>query len=558
MSTFETPFVKIFTSKGELVDRVSRFEYAYSQDGGDKCEFTIETDDVTIADRAEFQEGVVIKVMWGYLGGKQSKSRTVKVDELKPEYAADGVTMNVLCTALMDRTKLNSSRAIHSGDAEAIAQQIAKDHGLVFRGIGKTYDGHDFYQFDNYESMPTPSYQKPDGNFTSARESTSVPAQIIFKIYDALPQANKSDFRLLREIVKQQPGGPYEVTGRDDELIVRKRPLGQKSTRTYEYNKGRGDVISFSPETKHKLTRSEADNIRSTVYNEDSQEHTDMFLGRLNKIDTKLADLNAPTADPIVGQDASAMAEYKKDVQQYRDNIEWSMNRGGLKQLQPLKNAENSTFSADMLNNSKLLQNLISTKKLEKVNLDWSKELSVLRFNTSAPTIALNSGNFTAAVDKTAVVVNAAAILAIRSNNSTDNNVEDAANTASNGQGNADMNMNPGSLHTIGDPEQISGVVITVDGVGKRNGGNYYVKKLKHIIKGNSYYECEFEISRNATNASEADDNNKVPVQATPTQTTNKTPGPTDTTVRTTSKLTPNPGGIPIFVNTDVNLIKPY
>lgn len=70
----------------------------------------------------------------------------------------------------------------------------------------------------------------------------------------------------------------------------------------------------------------------------------------------------------------------------------------------------------------------------------------------------------------------------------------------------------------LGDPSQRAKVVVSVQGVGNKFSGNWYVKKARHVIDG-SGYRVDLSLARNAVGG-------KHPTATTATGKKNEKPGP--------------------------------
>ena len=78
---YGSPFVRVYTSVGEVTENIVDFNYKYSQEEDDTCQITIQTKDNNLPDRPEFQENVILKVTWGYIG--EDKTINVHISNIR-------------------------------------------------------------------------------------------------------------------------------------------------------------------------------------------------------------------------------------------------------------------------------------------------------------------------------------------------------------------------------------------------------------------------------------------------------------------------------------------
>ena len=80
------------------------------------------------------------------------------------------------------------------------------------------------------------------------------------------------------------------------------------------------------------------------------------------------------------------------------------------------------------------------------------------------------------------------------------------------------------TLTIEGNPMHESGRIITMEGVGQKYGGNYYITTIKHTL-GSSFYKTVFTLKKNGTNKSNSDNKEKFSNES-----VNKTNGEDSTT----------------------------
>lgn len=467
---YGSPYLKISTPHGEISEMVSRFVYKYDQKEGDSGQAEIRMIDVTTPDKPEYQENVIWTITWGYIEENEKTTRKLKIQEVKVNYSHDGMSISVLLINLADGLKNGSSKEIHSGQsAYSHIQKVAKKHGLILDFVTKafTYLKMNTGPSDNYvrtgdRNGDIMSY---DGNLAAARDNARAPLVVRHeqtnqvkadasqkvsewanKIMPDLPQSGKSDYKLLLEILHRLPGGPYEAYGRDEKLVVRKRPLAMKPKKTYYYNQEPYTILQFSPETRNRETSNEEGaNISMTHYDEETGEMVEQVHSAKDSNEPPLADQKI--TDPASPENRSTNPPQSKQVD------------GLTLQVRPFTTAHDNIYRAD--------------------------------------------GYMTTAVESTAVntlrpVVEAPSEV---KKETASTNPSEAAAEAKNSQAEDEIKMNPALLRIIGEHDFKSGVVIALMGVAKKFSGKYYVLSCEHQIDVGSGYIVEANLSRNAPNS---------------------------------------------------------
>lgn len=74
-------------------------------------------------------------------------------------------------------------------------------------------------------------------------------------------------------------------------------------------------------------------------------------------------------------------------------------------------------------------------------------------------------------------------------------------NNKSNSLNNNNRKTLTGSLDTIGDPLFTFGIIVTINNVGKKYSGNWYVKGVRHIINTSGDYQCKWDLQKNGSSS---------------------------------------------------------
>lgn len=235
-----TPFAKILYKSSEIPYTLEDFSYTYSDDTPDEAELTLKTSDETIVDHPALQENTEIVVQWGYLAGDMM-SRLVLVQDLSTVFDKSGVTVKIKCN--------DKGILLHQSSSVAVYNTANLAYLMDFKAS----------KF-NLNALI---------EYSSEAELLDILNSL--KLYDSIPQANKTDMELLQEMLHAEHPELIIVT-RDDRIILRKRDLKQTPLRTYTYKESVGRLLSFTPEVKVRETALSSININ--VHNWDDENKT--------------------------------------------------------------------------------------------------------------------------------------------------------------------------------------------------------------------------------------------------------------------------------------------
>ncbi len=451
-------YVRVLTSKGEVSVNVVNFAYKYSQEEDDTCQLAIEASDdlgpdgVNLPDRAEFQEGCLLTVTWGLIGENNEKTRKVVIRNIKVFYGPGKVALELFCTNRASLLRSTSSKTIHNGTVADIAQKVTDNVGI------NTY------------------FVTVDDAGLQTRSTTGTPGTHPLRIYPTLPQADKSDHGIIDFAAQNDPNGPLEVVGRDNDLYIQKRNLNQKPIRSYTYGGPDGELISFVPEIKG-LSRNK---------------------GSLN--------VN------VAGMDPTTKTVFNSD---FNNNNNKEAKLGSLVNI------------PSFLQKSPLLPNLVNAN-LPTTKIDKGTKIQntdTLPANANDPV----SPYFVTVTDAGAPMHNSEGqrtqqkygpVIDYNENiQTTEPTLNDATGVGANLQADKALQQNPAEAEVVGDPNLESGKVITILNVSKKFSGNYYIIACEHVLEGTSYYKVVMKLHKNALGITGVDSPLKTPA---PTDTTNK------------------------------------
>lgn len=538
---FGSPYVKVYSSAGEITSRITDFSYKYSQEEDDVCQLRVEEKDTNLPDRAEFQEGAILTVVWGYIAKEYKKTRRVKISNIKASYTETTVCLDLLCTDLVSDLKKTSSKKVHKGTLNDIAKEVADKNGLKFNGIvdtdqGLAIDGTAFHGYAR------PGFYDQNGNYTIAVDNTAVPRQVHLRIYDQLPQANKSDFRLLKEAAAGDPNGPFEVVGRDGTLSIQKKNLNQKPIAVYTYASGDGLLLSFHPETKNLTRQQSSSNISTDLFNPENKTAYNLNSNSFTNKDPKLGDvtevparfsssgISGSTTGSVSSKQVITGPNKKNQVASYPDKPLKNNKVVNSDKPQSKVNVDTNSlkYQLEQLDNANIKADAnYQLDGADKFNGNYGLDTAygIIHFtdyNTAAPGFYDDHGNYTVAIDKTAVIVPHGEVV-VKKKQPTDNtkslpssehDIEEAFAKGSNLQAEAALQKNPAELIVVGNPLLESGKIVTILNVSKKYSGNYYIEECVHSMNFGQAYKTTMKLTKNALGKTGVDAPDKVKVDS--------------------------------------------
>ena len=473
---FGAPFAKVFNDSREMQVKVKNFTYSHDEEKDDSCTISIEDTDVTLPDKEEFQEGAKLHVIWGYVVDnwdrrhgipyRSSQRRIVYVRNIKATFNRQGVILTLTCYDKLSRARQVTSQKVHKDvTIEDVAKANAEKHGLEY--ISQE-DLEGTFELINTRNL---SILNEDANNETSIDETSHRVLVDFRKYVVLPQGNKSDKDLMDDMAMREPGGPWVVDGRDDKITVRKRNLNQKPIKTYEFGGGNFELLSFTPETKGRAKAASSINIETAGFNAKLKE---VIQSNSNIIS------NANSED-FLGEEADGSvrgSEVEKSTETDVDNIEPEL-------------ADTSGTNPG------------------------GKLFADIPFHTVDPTdlsILDDGGSWTSEVDNTAVKVNVGTSVGADQNTHLDTvgDAEEAQAWGDNARASSALKKNPGTAVCIGDPNVVSGKVITIFNVSKKYSGNYYIISATHNPNHPGGYVMTLKLTRNAVGSIKAKQTGKV------------------------------------------------
>ena len=223
----KAPFFKLELKSNnktfDITKYVKSFVYEDAIEEDSLVKITIDSDYAEqLADDSRFVTGTIINFQYGFIQGKISRIHSTRVTDITHEYAAS-ITMSLTCLDLGNVVKKATSNKIWKGmTSSQIAVEIANDWGL--------------------EADITPTS----------------------KVWDNLPQGNKSDKDFLTYLAQREEDGDFIYYIRNNTLYFGKRKLDKKSEFIYTYGE---DIVRFKPSMKESSAKPESVKAKVNVQN---------------------------------------------------------------------------------------------------------------------------------------------------------------------------------------------------------------------------------------------------------------------------------------------------
>lgn len=533
------PYVKFFFQGKEIQERVESFKYKHSEEDDECCEVNIRRDDRNAPDLPEFQEGAQWSVLWGYIGGNQSRVHKIYLQELKWDFDDQNILLTASFTERAQSLKQRSTSKVYvKTSILEILHDMAKVHGL------------------------TPYVEIP-GQFTKPKQNPytgSHPADT--KDIDT----NNKSWQPKQITIKKEPL-KIEIT--DSVVAIMKsyaeKQVAQKELDTSLFGADSADIRQAqSPASGAQVPIPSQSNQREDIRNLLTSFNTYANIPQANRSDKQLLNelvRRQPDGPFFIDShdDVVILKRRHFDKPSHR-SFYWADTKGELLAFQPeSKNRSKKGTSVavtyqgyDKLgktffktstdaNNESAQNTLAKTQEIptdlngfkifketpnpsnNSSSLAANLELwNAIAFDPSNSRGLLNRGQFDTRHDATNVVKVFPAYIntltgkdvlhddlqrmpAPLTNNvvvtdPTATNPSDALTNAGNNRRGGELKNNPGYIEIIGDPTIEKGQIITILGVSKKYSGNYYIKTVTHDVDGYKSYITRCDIVRQGVN----------------------------------------------------------
>lgn len=492
------PYIKITSEEGKtLQDRITKFDYLYSEEEDDVCELTVESDNPKLADDPAFQEGKSLTVTWGYLDYTPLQStRKIYIFDTRTEYSEDGITLTLVCHEKFAISKMDTARnktANGSTDKNVTKVLFSTDvwenfnvdqlSDLVYRRLSASSQGKDSKydpRLNKNSSSTEASFAKADNSLNPLNSDNNLqyvnpddplspklsynPAEgMLVTLYNG----SNSTYRTLKTWFDKQSGGPYVIDSRDDKVTIRLRNLFDDPVRSYVYKGEDGELLSFTPESKNR-SKSKTSNQIDTV-NWDSSSKSAILQTSSKE---KEAINDSPTmkiwnASPVPvnpfwfqqNQEENNKARVIGPNSKKVGSKDW-------KKPEPKDSGKASKYETDR---GWLIYTDDFVRSVQKTPFGLKEEKT-----TTAPEYVKKQK--TKPKDGPSKTI-------VRASESS----RSSKSFAENRRKNDDLETNPATAKMIGNPLLECGKVINVSNVASKHAGKYYIKECRHTIDNEGY-----------------------------------------------------------------------
>lgn len=217
----KSPFyiVQIAETGEDITAFVDSFSYEGNIEKDDLLKLSLTFKNVFELDEEWLTVGEKLKFFFGYIGGLQTPIKVAKISDVQASYG-DVIKVSIDATDVGMFLKKNSGNTIHNKKTlSGLVKEVADKYSLKF------------------ETVETK------------------------KVYNHIPQAQKSDFDFLSQMAKRE-NLVFRVSS--ETLFLEKRDLLKESIKTYTWGT---DIISFVPKVKHSQQDSSSQKIQSNSVN---------------------------------------------------------------------------------------------------------------------------------------------------------------------------------------------------------------------------------------------------------------------------------------------------
>lgn len=282
----KTPIVTLFNQGNqEIASSLSRvglsvvdFRYKFDDEDDDICTIKLQADNFKPLDSLGISYNSILLVQWGYLEGAVSNKATIVVRDIKTKYGPNVIWVSLECTDFV--TYLKTQRGNDSQELSILQYVQSKcqtsrgyNYKVVIKQFGKvvykqdkvkTRDSQEVSVY-NTDIIDHPNFDPfIDGWKLVTRIVPNTPSNGKFleggstELIDFLTKerpftdANRSPYQVLRDVFKYAPDGPWYICGRGDTILIHNRDLSGRPIRTYNYAQEPGDLIDLSIISKYE------------------------------------------------------------------------------------------------------------------------------------------------------------------------------------------------------------------------------------------------------------------------------------------------------------------
>jgi hypothetical protein len=532
-------FYRVFYNKKELPNTEGRFSYVYAEEEDDECTITFRLNNPNDVDLPEYQEGAMLEVVWGYIGGPTT-TRKVWIHNAVPQFSKENIVLSIEASEKAQVMRGATERVIHREKGlPGLVQDKADKHGLIAEVEINPYEGIVL------DDLPTGHELISDSETVSQfvrrlnEEKARRGGEANLKAFGQNQQEAKASPTKYRRKLKDL-NDKYKPTWEQtpDDLIKNEKPIDQKSVDAVN---AKLDILrrGGAPGQVLDLYRFPTDKTIPQAGKSDKQVINDaakrtkggptIVETRDDRITIKKRSYNQPPyrAYEYGGSDGELLDFKPETKNKPAGGSAASMAAAGWSAL----NKNYFTAAADPANPA----NNASLAKALKLKRDYEYYQKaggggkivgkreqyigmmpgVVEVNSNRPQFDKTRKHGEPMVAKIKITVNDA--LSALTNaineytgkakdqqrdvyNALGVNPESAFTDASNKQQSNELKMNPATIQTWGDPNIETGILISIVNASQKHSGNYYIMKSTHYVDKSGGYITEMDGGKHGHN----------------------------------------------------------
>lgn len=492
---------ELITSFGKAGLSVVDMRYLYDDEDDDLCTIKLQAENVNPLDLVNITYGTNLVIQWGYAGVAISPKVTVVVRDIITKYGTNLIYVELECTDYA--TYLKTSRG-DSSDAvsmlEYLDSKCRTERGYSYKVVIKEFGNvvykqskvklpdletewhtpliYDGPPADPWESVVTSARKKLEVLFNprTGEELNPVPpnGEIYIDISEELEiflsterdftDGNRSPYQVLRDVFRYAPNGPWYISGRGDTILIHNRALGNAPSKTYHYKSEPGRLIDLQITSEYEAF--EQNSVSSPYLNPEEKiaYYEDVYVKELGN----LRELNKIISDKSIS-DVTRKQLLTDFLAVYRASHTYKIKRLDLFATYAGGFTKGNLFPSDQ--NYALGQFIVAdpSKNLVEghtapVGMVFDPEF-IPQWQTPIPfSIYMLAGL----------------------------GPDERKDMIDNIAREAEMDKVEAKIITEGDPTLISETIVRLGNIQQIHSGDYYMKKVEHIITNKGYkVQCE-------------------------------------------------------------------
>lgn len=522
----EAVFIRVFYNSQELSQNFEELKYSASEEEDDQLILTVRSDNRTIVDEPQYQEGAILQVSWGYIGSTQIARRKIKIMDIEWSFDKNNITGNIIGCELGANIKYGSSDKVYRNTSLlGVTKEIADKYGLKAK---TEIPGKEDESFTN----PKSSEQALE-NLINLGESISIPGGV--GQYLSAPKVKVDISKDLVENLRKQAENRREIDsiaklmyGVTYQQIVEQKDAGQAINLTSIQREIQMRRF-FSDMNKYPFIAQGNKTDKQLLTELGMKENGGPFFAetRDDEIIVRRRDWNKkPYCTYEYGGTNGDLLDYKTEPkdrgrkQSSRNMTFGSWDPFNKRYFEGNSNNVNDPTRATISKYQKLFDNYRElVKKFPNAIVGFRYGPKELGSNKSF--LSSNIVGTAAISDETRVIkdikIPIFAMDKLKVLEATVNQVEgitpnkkvvdpnndsiaDAYQNSSNLRNQSDIKRNPSTAVAYGDVGLWPGEIITITGVGRKYSGNHYITKVDHMVNCSAGYLVNIEMARKGTN----------------------------------------------------------